>query len=125
MVDFRELMITSSRANQGFSWPEGSEEYFLRPRYFEHLASPSGVRLSVQASFNHYCVPRRTLEASEYESFELAVFDEQECMCAVVDVLGESSNFAKSFEPHSSGPVYGNVPVAKIQRLCEALGIVG
>lgn len=125
MRDFRELMVTSSRANQGFSWPEGSEEYFLRPRFFDHLASPSGVRLSIQASFNHYCVPRRTLEASEYESFELAVFDENECMCAVVDVLGESSNFAKSFEIHNSDLIYGNVPVAKLQQLCQILGIVG
>lgn len=125
MRDFRELMTDRPIGDRQHLFNVDLDTAPYRSRLFEHLNSPSGVALSIQASFSHYSFPRMTLDVWDYESFELAVFDSDECMCAVNSVLGESNNFAKSFKSHYSEPVYGNVPVAKIQQLCEALGIVG
>jgi hypothetical protein len=34
--------------------------------------------ISVQASVNHYCTPRKTLPLEEYSSFEIALFDKSD-----------------------------------------------
>lgn len=123
--DFRALMTESFRG-EGFS-PFGSAQAtdIHRIRMFEHLVAPSGTHVSVQASFNHYCFPRETANLYDYDSFEVAIFTSDDEMCRVSDILGINSSVSQSFEEYYADPVYGNVPVAKLQRLCESLGIIG
>lgn len=125
MKDFRALM-TESYSDEGFN-PFGSIQAIdiHRSRMYNHMVAPSGVHVSVQASFNHYCFPRETANLYDYDSFEVAIFTSDDEMCRVSDILGINSSVSQSFEEHYADPVYGNVPVAKIQRLCEALSIIG
>ena len=67
--------------------------------------------VSVQASFYHYCIPRETLDLSEYTHFAvmLNIPDED------VPVEWEKFNYC-------GDKVYGYVPIESIEQLIDDLG---
>lgn len=75
-------------------------------RIYDLLECNDGFSMSVQASSNHYCLPREMLDIEDYTHFEI--------MCPDDDMLTN----------YNSGGVYSNVPKEVIQELIEKHGLL-
>ncbi|MCA1021586.1 hypothetical protein [Halobacillus litoralis] len=88
-------------------------------RMLQGIKLGNGVHLSVQASSNHYCSPRKTIDLTDYDEMELAVFKDNQ-FASVTDVI-DNNPLAQKFEEHYEGTVYGFVPVELIEELYQEL----
>ncbi|WP_226035682.1 hypothetical protein [Aquibacillus saliphilus] len=84
-------------------------------RIFNPIECDKNVSLSVQASYGHYCNPRKTLPLDEYNRMELAVFLNGEFV--PVDEVIHSQSLIDQFDDFYEGTVYGHVPVELIEDL--------
>lgn len=89
----------------------------LTYRGFKHIRK-GDVSLSIQASYGHYCTPRKTLsDLNEYASMEFALLRNGEFI-TVSDIL---PNFPRLEEIEEyCDTVYGYVPVNLIEELYQA-----
>lgn len=91
-------------------------------RMFNGIQINEDLWISVQASYSHYCSPRRTFDdLSEYNSMEFALMDKNGFI-SVSSVLPDFHRLAEIEEYHDT--VYGYVPVNLIEDLFEALNEV-
>ncbi|MED3792446.1 hypothetical protein P4571_08315 [Niallia alba] len=85
-------------------------------RMFEGFELKEGIRLSIQASYGHYCSPRETFyDLNEYSSMEFALIDSSGKFITVMDVL-PTFNRLEEIEQYED-TVYGYVPVDLINEL--------
>lgn len=121
MQDFRELMMEDYEEGEARLTLASGFDHFV-PRLYSALVSPSGVELSIQSSFMHYCAPKETMNIMDYTSFEIACFVSEDSadFALLSDVTG-----VDDLEEYLTNEVYAYVPLAKVQALCEKLGIVG
>ncbi|PMC34550.1 hypothetical protein CJ195_22310 [Bacillus sp. UMB0899] len=92
-------------------------------RIFKGIQVNDDLWISIQASYGHYCNPRKTLkDLSEYNSMEFALRDKEGNFLSVTDVL---PNFPKlkEIEEYYEDTVYGYVPVNLIEDLVQVLSI--
>lgn len=89
-------------------------------RMFNSIIVKESLWLSLQASYGHYCSPRKTLrDVAEYTSMEFALMDADRNFKSVTEVLPNFSRL-KEIEEYES-TVYGYVPVDLIQDLINEL----
>lgn len=74
------------------------------------------IFLSVQGSYYHYCLPRRTLPYSQYKNLEFALTKNGRFV-SVGAVLSVEDIWCDYFD----GSIYGYVPVEKIEKLYQLL----
>lgn len=112
MEFIKKLVETESSENQR------KHDENLTWRGFGHLQI-SDVSLSVQASYAHYCNPRKTLkDLSEYTTMEFALIRNGE-FASVKEVLPNFSAL-EEIEKYED-TVYGFVPVELIEKLYQEL----
>ncbi|QJI52348.1 hypothetical protein [Psychrobacillus phage Perkons] len=89
-------------------------------RSFRRIPINDLLGLSIQASYGHYCNPRKTIkDLSEYTRMEFALLDSKGEFVAVTDVLPSFSRLNEIEEYHDT--VYGYVPVELIEELYQEL----
>jgi len=85
-------------------------------RMFNGFDLKDGIRMSIQASYGHYCSPRETLyDLNEYSSMEFALIDNKGEFLTVTDVLPTFKRLDEIEEYFNT--VYGYVPVDLINDL--------
>lgn len=88
-------------------------------RGFNHIKI-GDLSLSIQASFGHYCTPRKTLKsASDYTSMEFALIKANGDFTTVSEILPNFSRLSEIEEYENT--VYGFVPVELIEELYQEL----
>lgn len=87
-------------------------------RGFKHIRK-GDISLSIQASYGHYCTPRKTLRnLDDYMSMEFALIDASGDFIRVKEIL---PNFKRLNEIEEYwNTVYGYVPVDLIEELYQA-----
>lgn len=77
------------------------------------------ISLSVQGSYYHYCLPRRTLPYNQYKNLEFALTKNGRFVSvgAVLSSQPEGDIWCDYFD----GSIYGYVPVEKIEKLYQLL----
>lgn len=88
-------------------------------RQFEPIRIGPNLWLSIQASYGHYCKPRKTVrDLNEYTHWEFALFNKDDFV-RVADVL---PNFASLAEiEYYEQSVYAYVPADLVEELYVAL----
>lgn len=85
-------------------------------RMFEGIELKEGIRISIQASYGHYCSPRETLyNLNEYSSMEFALMDNKGNFLTVTDILPAFKRLDEIEEYFDT--VYGYVPVDLINDI--------
>lgn len=98
----KETPMSSSYDNGGF-------------RVFEPIQI-GDVYISIQASYGHYCSPRKTLEnLNDYTSMEVALIRDDHFV-SISEVIDEQFLSDKLSE-HFEGTVYSYVPVELIEEV--------
>jgi hypothetical protein len=88
-------------------------------RGFKHIQI-GDLSLSIQASWGHYCTPRRTLNnLDEYSTMEFAIIQDDGEFATVSEVLPTFSRLDEIEEYENT--VYGYVPVDLIEQLYQEL----
>lgn len=74
--------------------------------------------LSVQASIHHYCHPKDNVALENYESFEIALMDDEGSFHVIQDVF---PGFELSDELHEyyEDPIYPHVPIELVAELYD------
>lgn len=85
------------------------------PQISEGIEFNNGLILSIQGSYGHYCLPRKTLPYDQYTRMEVALYTEKG-FANIEDYLD-----TKEFDEYFNGSVYGYVPVVLIEKLYQAL----
>ncbi|TYS68673.1 hypothetical protein FZC76_06925 [Sutcliffiella horikoshii] len=88
-------------------------------RMFKQVKISDEVGLSIQASYGHYCSPRKTLPLEMYSSMELAIFKDGEFVS--VQEVTENKEVISELSEHYEGTVYGGVPVETLEKLYKDL----
>lgn len=88
-------------------------------RQFEAIRVNDTIWLSIQASYGHYCSPRKTLSKELYTNMELAIFKNDEF--APVSSVTKNEELINKFDEYYEGTVYGYVPVELIEELYQDL----
>lgn len=112
MKDFRELLETK----------EESKYMSIHHRLFKPIEFENNFSISIQGSYSHYCNPRQTLSIDEYESLEIAIFENDKWIQPHTDK--RFLNFSRinellSHYEESDIAVGGYLPIDLIQDLCE------
>ena len=89
-------------------------------RLFEHIYINDNLKMSIQASYAHYCNPRVTLDdLSQYKTMEFALISADGEFLTVTEVL---PTFLKLDQIEEyGGPIYAYVPVRLIEQLYRVL----
>lgn len=119
--DFNEPLSPDSASDSEPAVEEFSVRKFLKDTYEEVFcgliaARPvircrDGFTVSVQASANHYCIPRKNLPDGSYEKVELG------CLSEADDLVQEYAE-----DPGEPETVYGYVPVSVAEELIRKHG---
>lgn len=121
MKDFREL-LRSKRGIQSVDLSIDSttgERLVFSSRNFEAI-KVRDYMLSVQASENHYCTPRRTLsDVYEYSEMEVALLKDNEFVDVAEDQFFNSWERREEFLERFDGQVAPYVSIEVIQSLFE------
>lgn len=88
-------------------------------RMYNRLSILSGITLSIQASYGHYCTPRKTVALSKYKEMEIAII--KGGGFADISEVTSNDSLIKEFEVYNDGGVYGYVPVELIEKLYKDL----
>lgn len=104
--NYKGLNLSTSYEDMGF-------------RMFEQVVINDSISLSIQASYGHYCSPRQTLPIEKYESFELAIFKDNEFTS--IEQVTQNDILIKKLNKYYEGTVYANVPVEIVEELYEGL----
>lgn len=89
-------------------------------RMFNGIKIDDELWISIQASYGHYCLPRKTLQdINDYTAMEFALMDGKGGFLTVTDVLPSFSRI-KEIEEHCD-TVYSYVPVDLIDDLFKEL----
>lgn len=85
-------------------------------RMFDRLEI-GNIGLSVQASCNHYCSPRKTLPLEKYATMELAIFKDDAFVST--DQITKNQTIIDKLKEYDEGTVYSFVPVDIIEELYQ------
>ncbi len=88
-------------------------------RMFERINVGSSIELSVQASYTHYCTPRKTINIKDYTAMELAIM-RKKTFLNIFDISDDPVLVTK-LRKHFDGSIYSYVPVEIIEDLYQAL----
>lgn len=121
MKDFRELL----KIEQYNDYSEIKHSLYLEPyRLFKGI-DIGRFTISIQASQNHYCTPRHTLnDIYKYEDMEIAIFEKDKWIQPHTDIRFKNFNrLDELLDRYEEGniAVGGYVPVNLIQDLCNFL----
>lgn len=113
-MEFITKMIVSDEEVNLLHLSRVGEE--MMSRSFDHILFDD-FSLSIQASYAHYCIPRKTLkDLKEYAAMEFALLKEGEFI-SVRELLPD---FKRLFEIESyHDTVYGYVPVDLIEDMFQ------
>lgn len=112
MKDFRELLEV-----RGESKYKG-----LHNRLFKPIEFGNNFSISIQGSYSHYCNPRETLLINEYESMEIAIFEDRTWIQPHTDERFKNFhriNELLDYYEEGDVAVGGYLPIDLIQDLCE------
>lgn len=84
-------------------------------RLYNKINFNNCVELSVQASYGHYCNPRKTTHLNEYNNMELAILKNDEFV-TISDVTNDKC-LIERLNSCFEGTVYGFVPIELIEEL--------
>jgi len=88
-------------------------------RLLKEVKISDKVSLSIQASYGHYCSPRKTLPLEEYSRMELAIFKDGE-FTNVSQVIS-NVKIINELAEHYEGTVYGFIPIELLEELYQEL----
>lgn len=88
---------------------------FELPQKSAGILFKNNLGLSIQGSFCHYCLPRKSLPYDQYTHMEFALCT-TEGFANVKDFIDTDE-----YEEYFDGSVYGYVEVEKIEKLYQAL----
>jgi hypothetical protein len=88
-------------------------------RLLKRIPIAINVELSIQASYAHYCNPRKTVSLNEYETMELAIFVDNNFV--PVEQVTNNEVLIDKFNEYYEGMVYGFVPVELLEELYQEL----
>jgi len=87
-------------------------------REFERISvGPSDIGLSIQASYAHYCEPRKTVDIESYVAMELAIMRENRPL-NIFDISDDPVIVTK-LRKHFDGAVYRFVPIELVDELYQ------
>lgn len=89
------------------------------PRKFEWIRISDNIALSIQASFTHYCSPRKTIDKEKYTSMELAIIKNNE-LARIRDIT-DNEKLINAFDDYCISGIYGCVPIALLEELYQEL----
>lgn len=89
-------------------------------RLFNGIPINENIHLSIQASYGHYCTPRKTLPLEQYTAMELAIFKNGEFV-NVEEVVRDNTELVNKLNEYYVGTVYTYVPVELIEKLYQEL----
>lgn len=119
MEFIKNLIDTIDSAKiKGFESPFGTYED-MGFRMLKQIKISDDIGLSVQASYGHYCTPRKTLPLKEYSTMELAIFKDGEFVN--VNQVTKNENIIDKLNECYEGTVYGCVPVEMLEELYQEL----
>src|SRR5690625_142955 len=99
---------------------ETGNDVGLGYREFERInVGPSDIGLSIQASYAHYCEPRKTVEIEDYVAMELAIMKRNRYL-NIFDISDDPVIVTK-LRKHFDGVVYSFVPVELIEELYQTV----
>ena len=117
MEFIKDLKPTSSTLRVSNLLPFDEDTTF---RMFEGFKLKDDLWLSVQASYGHYCSPRKTLlNLEDYRSMEFALMDKEGNFTSVSEILPDFPKLEEIEEYRDT--VYAYVPVNLINELYKAL----
>lgn len=89
-------------------------------RIYKPVQLSRGASLSIQASYGHYCDPRKTLPKEKYSAMEMAIFLNNEW--SSVEEVSKDVELIESFQEYFDGMgVYAYLPVELIEKLYQEL----
>lgn len=85
-------------------------------RWFKPIIVNEDIKLSIQASYCHYCNPRQTLsDISDYYTMEMAILKRDEFVS--VNEVTDNKILIEQFANYYDETIYGFVPVDLIEEL--------
>lgn len=110
MKDFREILTTYEKMG---------DHRILNP------IKLGNYNLSIQASYSHYCEPRKTVDINDYKSMEIAIFDSNDEWVQPREdgYIRQFSRYEELIDDYELGSVAvrGWTPIDLIQDLCNYL----
>ena len=87
----------------------------MQIRVFNHINFDKNIIMSVQASFQHYCTPKRTINIEEYTTMELGFIRQDK----YVKFENITTNYAlaNKQQNYELGEIYANVPCELIENV--------
>lgn len=121
-MEFLEKLVETDQSvkMKGFGTPFDSYED-MGFRMFQQVKISDEVGLSIQASYGHYCSPRKTLPVEYYSAMELAIFKNGEFTS--IEQVTDNEELISKFSEHYEGTVYGGVPVELLEMLYQNLKV--
>ena len=99
---------------------ETGNDVGLGYREFKRInVGPSDIGLSIQASYAHYCEPRKTVDIKDYVAMELAIMQRSRFL-NIFDISDDPVIVTK-LRQYFDGAVYGFVPVELIEELYQTV----
>ncbi|MGG2024239.1 hypothetical protein AB1282_00375 [Gottfriedia sp. S16(2024)] len=118
MEFLKELEVTEDTKAIGMVLPFDEDTTF---RMFKGIKINDNLWLSIQASYGHYCTPRKTLKNIEdYTNMEFALMNGEREFVSLTDILPTFSKLDEINECFE-GSVYCYVPVDLIDELFKEL----
>ena len=87
----------------------------MQIRVFNHINFDKNVIMSVQASFQHYCTPKRTTDLTEYEKMELGFIRQDKYV--KFENISTNYSLANQLRKYELGEIYANVPCELIENV--------
>lgn len=90
-------------------------------RMFERVrpSSKSNIELSIQASYQHYCTPKKTVDIEDYTTMELAIM-RKKTFLNIFDLCDDPVLVTKLRRCYE-GSIYGFVPVEIIEEVYQGI----
>ena len=87
----------------------------MQIRIYNHINFDRNVIMSVQASFQHYCTPKKTTNLNEYTAMEIGFI----CKDKYVrfETLTTNQKLASLLRNYEMGEIYANVPCEIIESV--------
>ena len=87
----------------------------LQIRIFNHINFDKNVIMSVQASCQHHCTPKQTIDATKYQKMELGFIRQDKYV--KFENITLNQGLARELKKYEIGDIYANVPCELIENV--------